>query len=75
MFDGFYPIFQRIVDDEAIKTRSCSQSRSSSRAESPNDSQTLPNHSQFNYVYEFSETRKVLEEFFKPSDKSQFQVK
>ncbi|KAF6216723.1 hypothetical protein GE061_001070 [Apolygus lucorum] len=57
---------QRVVNESQSQSRSCS--RSPSRSSSP---QTTPaaNHPQFDYMYEFSETRKVLEEFFKAGEK------
>ncbi|BES90173.1 Hypothetical protein NTJ_02981 [Nesidiocoris tenuis] len=59
---------QRVVDESQTQSRSCS--RSPSRSSSPQTT-TAPNHPQFDYMYEFSETRKVLEEFFKTGEKPQ----
>lgn len=63
---------QRIMNEGEIRSQSCSQSPS--RSSSPQNAESQP-HPQFDYMYEFSETRKVLEEFFKTGDKStHFQV-
>lgn len=59
---------QRILDESAVPSSS-------------NVTTSLPSTttaSSFNYLYEYSETRKVLEEFFKPDETqdktSQFRV-
>lgn len=60
------------MNEGEIRSESCS--RSPSRSSSPQNTESQP-HPQFDYMYEFSETRKVLEEFFKSGDKSShFQV-
>ena len=53
-----YRIFsQRIVDESSTSSSSAAIS-----------SVPPTNNSSFNYLYEYSETRKVLEEFFKPDE-------
>ncbi|XP_066901235.1 amyloid-beta A4 precursor protein-binding family A member 3 isoform X1 [Halyomorpha halys] len=64
---------QRIVSEGELISQSGSQSPS--RSTSPHNTELAAQHPQFDYMYEFSETRKVLEEFFKSGDKtSHFQV-
>lgn len=59
---------QRIVSEGELISQSCSQSPS--RSTSPHNTELAAQHPQFDYMYEFSETRKVLEEFFKSGDKT-----
>ncbi|XP_024083399.1 uncharacterized protein LOC106671833 isoform X2 [Cimex lectularius] len=58
---------QRVFNDSEPRSRSCS--RSPSRSSSPQNTHAV-NHPQYDYMYEFSETRKVLEEFFKSGEKA-----
>lgn len=71
-FNEFFPLFQRIVPATNVVDQS-SANKPSSTSTSPNQTTT---NSTFDYLYEFSETRKVLEEFFKQTDNtaSDFQV-
>uniref|UniRef100_A0A1B6C7Z7 Protein lin-10 n=2 Tax=Clastoptera arizonana TaxID=38151 RepID=A0A1B6C7Z7_9HEMI len=60
---------QRVVPSNGDDSESgLTEHRSSSPTPTPPNSASAT-HSTFDYLYEFSETRKVLEEFFKPSDK------